>query len=78
MDTILASNTAAYISAALCTLPMAVSAWGVTKLWTTMIETVGRNPQVKKDVDMYGWAGFAAIEAIALYCLVVALIMLNK
>ena len=59
-------------------LPMAASAWGVAKLWITMIETVGRNPQVKKDVDTYGWAGFAAVEAIALYCLVVALIMLNK
>lgn len=66
----------AYISAAICALSMTVAAWGVTKLWTTMIETVGRNPQVKKDVDLYGWAGFAAIEAIALYALVVALIIL--
>ena len=48
-----------------------------TKLWTTMIETVGRNPQVKKEVDIYGWAGFAAIEAIALYALVVALVILT-
>jgi F-type H+-transporting ATPase subunit c len=67
----------AYISAALCALSMMAAAWGVTKLWTTMIETVGRNPQVKKDVDLYGWAGFAAIEAIALYALVVALIILT-
>jgi F-type H+-transporting ATPase subunit c len=42
-----------------------------------MIETVGRNPQVKKEVDIYGWAGFAAIEAIALYALVVALVILT-
>jgi F-type H+-transporting ATPase subunit c len=67
----------AYISAALCALSMMAAAWGVTKLWTTMIETVGRNPHVKKDVDLYGWAGFAAIEAIALYALVVALIILT-
>lgn len=67
----------AYISAAICALSMTAAAWGVTKLWTTMIETVGRNPQVKKDVDLYGWAGFAAIEAIALYALVVALIILT-
>ena len=38
----------AYISAAICAVSMVVAAWGVTKLWTTMIETVGRNPQVKK------------------------------
>ncbi len=78
MDTTIASEAAIYIGAALCTLPMAASAWGVAKLWMSMIETVGRNPQVKKDVDIYGWAGFAAVEAIALYCLVVALIILFK
>ncbi len=70
-------NSLAYISAALCTVSMMVAAWGVTKLWTTIIETVGRNPQVKKEVDIYGWAGFAAIEAIALYALVVALVILT-
>ena len=67
----------AYISAAICALSMTVSAWGVTKIWTNMIDTVGRNPQVKKDVDIYGWAGFAAVEAIALYALVIALVMLT-
>lgn len=67
----------AYVSAAACAISMTVAAWGVTKLWTTMIDTVGRNPQVKKEVDIYGWAGFAAIEAIALYALVVALVILT-
>ena len=55
MENIIASDAAVYIGAALCPLPMAASAWGVAKLWITMIETVGRNPQVKKDVDTYGW-----------------------
>ena len=67
----------AYISAAICAVSMTVAAWGVTQIWTTMINTVGRNPQVKKDIDIYGWAGFAAIEAIALYALVIALVMLT-
>ena len=67
----------AYVSAALCALSMMASAWGVAKLWMTIIETVGRNPQVKKDVDIDGWAGFAAIEAIALYALVIALVILT-
>ena len=49
----------------------------MAKLWLTIITTVGRYPQVKKDVDIYGWVGFAAIEAIALYALVIALIMLT-
>lgn len=56
---------------------MMVAAWGVSQVWTTIISTVGRNPQVKKDVDIYGWAGFAAVEAIALYALVIALVMLT-
>ena len=67
----------AYIGASICALSMTVAAWGVAKLWMTIITTVGRNPQVKKDVDIYGWAGFAAIEATAPYALVIALIMLT-
>ena len=50
---------------------------GRIQVWTTIIATVGRNPQVKKEVDIYGWAGFAAVEAIALYALVIALVMLT-
>lgn len=67
-----------YIGAGMCALSMTVAAWGVAKIWTTIISTVGRNPQVKKDVDIYGWAGFAAVEAIALYALVIALVMLTS
>lgn len=67
----------AYIGASMCALSMTVAAWGVSQVWTTIISTVGRNPQVKKDVDIYGWAGFAAVEAIALYALVIALVMLT-
>ena len=65
----------AYIGAGMCALSMTVAAWGVSQVWTTIISTVGRNPQVKKDVDIYGWAGFAAGEAIALYA--IALVMLT-
>lgn len=76
MEDIISSSSAVYFSAAFCTIAMTVPAWGLAKLWVSMIETVGRNPQVKKDVDLYGWVGFAAIEAVALYCLVVALAIL--
>ena len=62
----------AYLGAGMCALAMMTS-----QVWTTIINTVGRNPQVKKDVDIYGWAGFAAVEAIALYALVIALVMLT-
>ena len=64
-----------YIGAAICALSMTVAAWGVTKIWTTIITTVGRNPQVKKDVNTYALIGFATVEAIALYALVIAILM---
>ena len=70
-------DSMAFIGAGMCALSMTVAAWGVTQVWTTIISTVGRNPQVKKEVDIYGWAGFAAVEAIALYALVIALVMLT-
>lgn len=65
-----------FLSAALCALSMKAAAEGVSKIWITLIETVGRNPTVKKDVNAFGLIGFAATEAIALYALVIALIML--
>lgn len=67
----------AYIGAGMCAFSMMASAWGVSQIWMAIISAVGRNPQVKKEVDIYGWVGFAAVEAIALYALVVALIMLT-
>lgn len=67
---------AKFLSAALCALSMKAAAEGVSKIWITLIETVGRNPTVKKDVNAFGLIGFAATEAIALYALVIALIML--
>ena len=66
----------AYIGAATCALTMTVAAWGVTKVWTTIITTVGRNPQVKKDVTLFGFIGMGSIEAIALYILVIAILMI--
>lgn len=38
MENIITPNAMVYLSAALCTIPMAASAWGVAKLWITMIE----------------------------------------
>ena len=49
---------------------------GVGNIWSSLIATVGRNPAAKGDVELYGWIGFAVTEAIALFALVVALIVL--
>ncbi len=71
------AESAKYIGAGLCALSMIGASLGISKVWTTIISTVGRNPSAKKDVDIYGWAGFAAVEAVALYALVIALVMIT-
>ena len=73
---ILQNKTLAYISAGICALAMTAAGWGLTKLWVALIETVGRNPQVKKDVTLFGFIGMGSIEAIALYILVIAILMI--
>ena len=73
---ILQNKTLAYIVAGICALAMTAAAWGLTKLWVALIETVGRNPQVKKDVTLFGFIGMGSIEAIALYILVIAILMI--
>ena len=73
---ILQNKTLAYIGAGICALAMTAAAWGLTKLWVALIETVGRNPQVKKDVTLFGFIGMGSIEAIALYILVFAILMI--
>lgn len=52
----------AYVGAAICALSMTVAAWGVTKLWTTIITTVGRNPQVKKTLTFTAGQGLPRLK----------------
>jgi F-type H+-transporting ATPase subunit c len=73
---ILQDKSMAFIAAGICALAMSAAAWGLTKLWTSLIETIGRNPQVKKDVTLFGFIGMGSIESIALYILVIAILMI--
>lgn len=74
---ILQDKAMAFIAAAICAVAMTAAAWGLTKLWVSLIETVGRNPQVKKDVSLFGFIGMGSIESIALYILVIAILMIS-
>lgn len=78
MENLMSAEAMKYIAVALCTIPMAVVAWGVTKFWTTLFENIGRNPQANQELKGYAMVGFATIEAIALYCLGIAFFMLIK
>lgn len=64
------------IGAGLAAIGMIGSGIGVGNIWANLIATVGRNPAAKSNVELYGWIGFAVTEAIALFALVVALMIL--
>ncbi|MBB4285675.1 MULTISPECIES: ATP synthase subunit C family protein [Rhodospirillaceae] len=70
------AEAAKMIGAGLAAIGMIGSGIGVGNIWANLIATVGRNPAAKSNVELYGWIGFAVTEAIALFALVVALIVL--
>jgi F-type H+-transporting ATPase subunit c len=49
---------------------------GIGNIFATMISSVARNPAVASNVGLYMWVGFALVEAVALYALLVALMIL--
>ena len=69
-------DAAKMIGTGLAAIGMIGAGIGVGNIWSSLIATVGRNPAAKGDVELYGWIGFAVTEAIALFALVVALIVL--
>ena len=70
------ASAAKLIGAGLAAIGMIGSGIGVGNIWANLISTVGRNPSAKANVELYGWIGFAVTEAIALFALVVALMIL--
>jgi len=70
------ASAAKLIGAGLAAIGMIGSGIGVGNIWSSLIATVGRNPSAKANVELYGWIGFAVTEAIALFALVVALMVL--
>ncbi|CAA7618512.1 ATP synthase subunit c [Candidatus Terasakiella magnetica] len=70
------ASAAKLIGAGLAAIGMIGSGIGVGNIWSSLIATVGRNPSAKANVELYGWIGFAVTEAIALFALVVALMIL--
>jgi F-type H+-transporting ATPase subunit c len=70
------ASAAKLIGAGLAAIGMIGSGIGVGNIWSSLIATVGRNPAAKANVELYGWIGFAVTEAIALFALVVALMIL--
>lgn len=70
------AEAAKYLSIGLISLVMFGVAKGVAQIWVTIISSVSRNPNVKNDVSLFAWGGAAITEAIALYALGLAIVLL--
>ncbi len=50
---------------------------GIGYIFGKMIEAVARQPEAEGRISKYMWIGFALVEAIALYGLVIAFIIMG-
>lgn len=64
------------IGASIAVLPLLGVGIGLSLLFSSVINTIGRNPSVANTVKGAGLLYFALVEAIALFALVIALLIL--
>lgn len=70
------AEAAKYLSIGIISMVMLAVAKGVASVFTTIITCVSRNPNIKQDVSVFAWGGAAMTEAIALYALGLAIMIL--
>jgi len=71
-------QAAALIGMGLAAIGMAGSGIGIGYIFGKMIEAVARQPEAEPILSKYAWIGFALVEAIALYALVLAFIIMGQ
>jgi F-type H+-transporting ATPase subunit c len=64
------------IGAGLATIALFGVGIGIGNIFATLIATVGRNPSVQQRVFPYAIIGFALVEAVALFALLIAFLIL--
>jgi len=64
------------IGAGLAVIGVIGAGVGIGSIFSSFIQAVGRNPAARGDVFTMTMLGFALVEAIALYALVIALVIL--
>ncbi len=72
------ATAAAFIGMGLCAMGFFGAAIGIAYVFAKTIETVGRQPNAEARVAKYCWIGFALVEAVALYGLVLAFLIMGK
>lgn len=70
------ADAAKYLGVGVISFVMFGVAKGVSQIWVAIISSVARNPNIKNDVSLFAWGGAAITEAIALYALGLAIVML--
>jgi F0F1-type ATP synthase membrane subunit c/vacuolar-type H+-ATPase subunit K len=69
-------EAAKVIGAGLAAIGVVGSGVGIGSIFSAFISAVGRNPAARGEVFTMTMLGFALVEAIALYALVIALLIL--
>jgi F-type H+-transporting ATPase subunit c len=64
------------LGAGLAVIALAGVGSGIGNIFSTLVATLGRNPSAGSVVGTWAWIGFALTEAVALYALVIAFIIL--
>jgi F-type H+-transporting ATPase subunit c len=67
---------ARYIGAGIAVIALAGVGVGIGNIFAAMVSAIGRNPAARPHVFGLGILGFALTEAVALYALVIAFIIL--
>ncbi|MGH1480776.1 MAG: ATP synthase subunit C family protein [Geminicoccales bacterium] len=69
-------EAAKMIGAGLAAIALAGVGVGIGNVFATTISTIGRNPSVQDKVSGMMWIGFALVEAIGLFALLIAFMVL--
>jgi F-type H+-transporting ATPase subunit c len=69
-------EAAKLIGAGLAAIGVIGAGIGVGNVWGNYFNALARNPASKEDIGASIWIGFAVTEAIALFALIIALIVL--
>ena len=70
------AEAAKLIGAGIAVLPLLGVGIGIGHIFSSLVNSIARNPSARNDVFGIGILGFALTEAIALFALVVALLLL--
>ena len=69
-------EAAKLIGAGLATLGFVGPSIGIGLIWAALINSVGRNPAAAGAITTTAWVSFALVEALAIFALAIALLIL--